>query len=119
MNFNMSTDDKRETILDESNKNSFDVNEIRNLFPILIFMCTISRLSILTVQLQHKPFSVIRALERYYEQLNSNVHRAIYTLGEEATAAFEETREKVRQFINAEKTSEIIYVKGTTDGVNL
>lgn len=120
MNFNMSTDDKRETILDESNKNSFDVNEIRNLFPILDLHVHDKPLVYLdSAATTQKPFSVIRELERYYEQLNSNVHRAIYTLGEEATAAFEETREKVRQFINAEKTSEIIYVKGTTDGVNL
>jgi len=116
----MSTDDKRETILDESNKNSFDVNEIRNLFPILDLHVHDKPLVYLdSAATTQKPFSVIRELERYYEQLNSNVHRAIYTLGEEATAAFEETREKVRQFINAEKTSEIIYVKGTTDGVNL
>ena len=94
MNFNMSTDDKRETILDESNKNSFDVNEIRNLFPILDLQVHDKPLVYLdSAATTQKPFSVIRALERYYEQLNSNVHRAIYTLGEEATAAFEETRE--------------------------
>ena len=120
MNLKMGTDDKREIILDESNKNSFDVNEIRNLFPILDLQVHDKPLVYLdSAATTQKPISVIRTLERYYEQLNSNVHRAIYTLGEEATAAFEETREKVRQFINAEKTSEIIYVKGTTDGVNL
>jgi cysteine desulfurase/selenocysteine lyase len=116
----MGTEDKGEFIIDEVNKISFDVNVIRNLFPILDLHVHDKLLVYLdSAATTQKPISVIRAIERYYEQLNSNVHRATYTLGEEATAAFEETRENVRQFINAEKTCEIIFVKGTTDGVNL
>ncbi len=99
---------------------NFDVNEIRNLFPILSLQVHDKPLVYLdSAATTQKPFSVIRALERYYEQQNSNVHRAIYTLGEEATAAFESSRETARRFLNAEKTSEVIFVKGTTDGVNL
>ncbi len=99
---------------------NFDVNEIRNLFPILSLRVHDKPLVYLdSAATTQKPFSVIRALEKYYEQQNSNVHRAIYTLGEEATAAFEDSREAARKFLNAEKTSETIFVKGTTDGVNL
>ncbi len=55
----------------------------------------------------------------YYERGNANVHRALHTLGEEATAAFEDARKKVRRFINADKHSEIVFTRGTTESINL
>jgi cysteine desulfurase / selenocysteine lyase len=66
-----------------------------------------------------KPQSVIDALVDYYSSYNANIHRGIHTLAEEATAAFEATRDTVQQFINAESREQIIFTGGTTEGINL
>src|SRR5690606_22606926 len=66
-----------------------------------------------------KPRPVIDALVAYYEQTNANVHRAIHALGEEATRAFEEARKKVARFINAPDEASIVFVKNTTEAINL
>jgi cysteine desulfurase / selenocysteine lyase len=66
-----------------------------------------------------KPQSVIDALVDYYSNYNANIHRGIHTLAEEATAAFEATRDTVQQFINAESREQIIFTGGTTEGINL
>ena len=66
-----------------------------------------------------KPRTVIDAISRYYEHHNANVHRGVHTLSELATADYEGAREKVRTFINARSTKEIIYTRGTTEAINL
>lgn len=66
-----------------------------------------------------KPFQVIEALEEYYKTYNSNVHRGVHTLGTKATDGYEGAREKVRRFINAQSTSEVIFTRGTTASINL
>jgi cysteine desulfurase/selenocysteine lyase len=66
-----------------------------------------------------KPQVVIDAIVNYYTSYNANVHRGIHTLAEEATAAMESTREAVQQFIHAESREEIIFTRGTTEGINL
>jgi cysteine desulfurase/selenocysteine lyase len=66
-----------------------------------------------------KPQVVIDALVDYYTNYNANVHRGIHTLAEEATAAFEASRDTARQFINASSREEIIFTRGTTEGINL
>lgn len=66
-----------------------------------------------------KPQVVIDALVNYYSNYNANIHRGIHTLAEEATAAFEATRDAARQFINAESREQIIFTGGTTEGINL
>jgi cysteine desulfurase/selenocysteine lyase len=66
-----------------------------------------------------KPISVLEAEKSFYLTLNSNIHRGVHTLSEEATAAYEGVRESIRDFIGAAKTREIIFVKGTTEGINL
>lgn len=66
-----------------------------------------------------KPQVVIDALVNYYTGYNANIHRGIHTLAEEATAAFEATRDTARDFINAESREQIIFTKGTTEGINL
>lgn len=66
-----------------------------------------------------KPQVVIDALVDYYANFNANVHRGIHTLAEEATAAFEASRDAARQFINASSREEIIFTRGTTEGINL
>lgn len=66
-----------------------------------------------------KPFQVIEAIETYYKEYNSNVHRGVHTLGSKATDAFEGAREKVRRFINARSVKEIVFTRGTTSSLNL
>lgn len=66
-----------------------------------------------------KPIMVIEALDSYYRKINSNVHRGVHTLGTWATDAYEGSREKVRRFINAKSTEEIIFLRGTTSAINL
>ncbi|WP_434752006.1 cysteine desulfurase [Paenibacillus amylolyticus] len=66
-----------------------------------------------------KPRAVIDAVKHYYEYENSNVHRGVHTLGSRATDAYEGAREKVAKFINARRTQEIIFTRGTTTALNL
>ncbi|MGF9698187.1 MULTISPECIES: cysteine desulfurase [Paenibacillus] len=66
-----------------------------------------------------KPLAVIEAIKHYYEFENSNVHRGVHTLGSRATDAYEGAREKVAKFINARRTQEIIFTRGTTTALNL
>lgn len=65
-----------------------------------------------------KPTAVIEALKAYYEQDNSNVHRGVHTLGNRATEGYEGAREKVRNFIGATSTKEVIFMRGTTTAIN-
>ncbi|MFC4076252.1 cysteine desulfurase [Salinithrix halophila] len=66
-----------------------------------------------------KPIQVIEAVESYYKEINSNVHRGVHTLGSKATDAYEGAREKVRRFIHADSTREIVFTRGTTTALNL
>ncbi|MTD31781.1 cysteine desulfurase [Planomicrobium sp. YIM 101495] len=66
-----------------------------------------------------KPVQVIEAMKAYYELDNSNVHRGVHTLGNRATEKYEGAREKVRNFINARSTEEVIFLRGTTTAINL
>jgi cysteine desulfurase / selenocysteine lyase len=66
-----------------------------------------------------KPEAVIQVLDDYYRRYNANVHRGVHTLSEEATAAFEQARIKVARFINAPSDKQIIFTRGTTEGINL
>jgi len=66
-----------------------------------------------------KPRAVIDAIRRYYAGSNANVHRALHTLGEEATAAFERARSTVARFIHAGEAAEVVFTRGTTEAINL
>ena len=66
-----------------------------------------------------KPESVLSAMEGYYRHLNSNIHRGVHFLSEQATEAYEGVREKVRSYVNAATTKEIVFVRGTTEAINL
>jgi len=66
-----------------------------------------------------KPLAVIEAVDRFYRETNANVSRAVHTLGEEATAAYEATRDKLARFINAPSRDEIVFTSGTTQAINL
>ncbi len=99
---------------------SFDVNKLREQFPILNQRVNGKLLIYLdNAATNQKPLSVINSISNYYETINSNVHRGLHTLSERATEAYEGSREKVREFINANSTNEIVFVRGTTEGVNL
>src|SRR5829696_6147010 len=66
-----------------------------------------------------KPRAVIQALTNYYERDNANVHRGIHELSNRASAAYENTRARAAKFLNARDVDEIIFTKGTTEGINL
>lgn len=66
-----------------------------------------------------KPRQVVEAIERTYYEVNSNVHRGVHSLSQQSTELLEQSREKVRAFIGASKTSEIIFTRGTTESINL
>ncbi|MBI5754877.1 aminotransferase class V-fold PLP-dependent enzyme, partial [Candidatus Peregrinibacteria bacterium] len=66
-----------------------------------------------------KPASVISAIKNYYETMNANIHRGIYSLSEEATAEYEGTRKMIRDFLSAASNEEIIFTKNCTEAINL
>jgi cysteine desulfurase/selenocysteine lyase len=98
----------------------FDVYAIRQAFPILGRMVKDKPLVYLdNAATSQKPLNVINALSDYYTGYNANIHRGIHSLAEEATAAYEASRYAVKQFIGAAATEEIIFTRGTTEGINL
>jgi len=98
----------------------FDVAEIRKDFPILKQKVHGKPLVYFdNGATSQKPQQVIDALSRYYSAENSNIHRGVHDLSERATAAYETAREKIRAFINAPTDKEIIFVRGTTEAINL
>ncbi|MFC2450508.1 MAG: aminotransferase class V-fold PLP-dependent enzyme [Flavobacteriaceae bacterium] len=97
-----------------------DIQKIRNLFPILQTEINGKPLVYLdNAATSQKPISVIETWEKYYKTLNANVHRGIHTLSQQATEEMEASRKKIQKFINAEKDYEVIFTKGTTEGINL
>ncbi|MGE6257534.1 cysteine desulfurase [Heyndrickxia sporothermodurans] len=96
-----------------------NAKEIRQLFPILNQEVNGHPLVYLdSAATSQKPYKVIEALNEYYKLDNSNVHRGVHTLGTRATDKYEGAREKVRRFINAASTSEVIFTRGTTASIN-
>jgi cysteine desulfurase/selenocysteine lyase len=99
---------------------SLDVYGIRQQFPILTREVKGKPLVYFdNAATSQKPQAVIDALINYYTTYNANIHRGIHTLAEEATTAFEATRDAVQQFIHAASREEIIFTRGTTEGINL
>lgn len=99
---------------------SVDAREIRRYFPILNQQVNGHPLVYLdSSATSQKPVQVIEALDTYYKEYNSNVHRGVHTLGSKATDAYEGAREKVRSFINAREANEIVFLRGTTAALNL
>ncbi|HEX7065502.1 MAG TPA: cysteine desulfurase [Bacillales bacterium] len=96
-----------------------DVREIKKQFPILNQEVNGHPLVYLdSAATSQKPQAVIETVDRYYKEINSNVHRGVHTLGTRATEAYEGAREKVRRFINAASTEEIVFTRGTTVSIN-
>jgi cysteine desulfurase / selenocysteine lyase len=96
-----------------------NIHDIRRQFPILNQEVNGKPLVYLdSSATSQKPIQVIEAIEKYYKEINSNVHRGVHTLGTRATDAYEGAREKVRKFINAKSTEEVIFTRGTTTALN-
>jgi cysteine desulfurase / selenocysteine lyase len=101
-------------------ESGFNPELIRELFPILHETVHGKRLVYLdNAATTQKPVSVIDALDEYYLTMNANIHRGVHSLSEKATERYEAVREKTRRFINAASTKEVIFVKGTTEAINL
>lgn len=102
------------------NSPSYDISAIRSLFPILNRKVKGKDLVYFdNAATAQKPQEVIDALVHYYTHYNANIHRGLHTLADEATAAFEHTRNEVKAFIGAAHHEEIIFTKGTTESINL
>ena len=98
----------------------FDVEAVRRDFPILSREVGGKPLVYLdSAATSQKPQAVIDALAAYYGGMNANVHRGVHTLSQEATDAYEGARAKARAFINAAEDAEIVFTRGTTEGINL
>lgn len=97
-----------------------DVQKIRNQFEILSREVNGKPLVYLdNAATSQKPNSVLEACQKYYTEYNANVHRGIHTLSQIATQAMEFSRQKIQKFVNAKHDYEIIFTKGTTEGLNL
>jgi len=102
-----------------------DIDKIRNDFPILqeTFLSAKGSYKQLiyfdNAASTQKPRQVLDAIRFYYEHQNANVHRAIHKLGERATQAYESSRQKVADFINAGSVKEVVFTRGTTEAINL
>ena len=97
-----------------------DINAVRNDFPILNQKVNGKPLVYFdNAATAQKPQVVIDAIEKYYSEINANIHRGVHTLSQLATDAYEEARKKVQHHINAKEDKEIILTAGTTFGINL
>lgn len=104
----------------EENFSTLHLDEIRDHFPTLNQQINGHPLVYLdNAATTQKPLSVIEALNQYYHRDNANVHRGIHDLSDRATEYFESARTNIQSFINAEKIEEIIWTRGTTEGINL
>ena len=99
---------------------NFPLDKIRDDFPILKSRINNHQLVYFdNAATTQKPQSVIDGISNYYKSYNANIHRGIHSLAEKATEEFEETRSLVKEFINASSENEIIFTRGTTEGINL
>jgi cysteine desulfurase/selenocysteine lyase len=102
-------------------KSALNAYEIRRDFPILRRKVGNNKTLVYldNAATTQKPSSVINAIHDYYSNYNANIHRTVHQLGEEATFAYEKTREKVAKFINARSKEEIIFTRNATEAINL
>ncbi len=98
-----------------------DIDRIRLDFPVLTREVRpgVKLVYLDSTATAQKPVSVIQAMEQYYRLSNANIHRGVHTLAEEATAMYEEAREKIAAFIGARKPREVIFTRNTTESINL
>ena len=101
--------------------NTYSLEEIRKDFPVLNRRVRDDKKLVYldNAATTQKPNQVIDAISDYYKNHNSNIHRAVHALAEESTEAFEQTRDKVAEFLNIQDPQEVIFTKGTTEAINL
>ena len=98
----------------------FDVEKIRESFPVLKQAIHGKQLVYLdSAATAQKPFAVIEAIRKFHEVDCANIHRGVHELSQRSTAAYEETRAKAKRFLNARSKSELVFVRGATEGINL
>ena len=98
----------------------FDVDKVREDFPVLKQRIHGKPLVYLdSAATAQKPFAVIDAIRKFHEVDCANIHRGVHELSQRSTAAYEETRTKAKRFLNARAKNEVIFVRGTTEGINL
>ena len=108
------------TLAKQAITTGYDLARVREDFPILKELIHGKPLVYLdNAATSQKPWSVINAERDYYTHLNANIHRGVHDLSQRATDAYEGARGKIRQFINARKNEEVIFVRGTTEAINL
>jgi cysteine desulfurase/selenocysteine lyase len=99
---------------------AFDVDKVREDFPVLKQRIHGKPLVYLdSAATAQKPLAVIEAIRKFYEVDCANIHRGVHELSQRSTAAYEETRSKAKRFLNARAKNEVIFVRGTTEGINL
>lgn len=104
----------------QSMREHADLSDRRADFPILAQQVRGEPLAYLdNAATTQKPHAVLDAIDRYYREMNANIHRGVHTLSMRATDAYESAREKIRGFINAADPCEVIFVRGTTEAINL
>src|SRR5919197_10753 len=102
-------------------KVGINISKIRQDFPILKRKINGNKTLVYldNAATTQKPLAVINAINDYYMNYNSNIHRAVHQLAEEATLEYEKTREKIAKFINARSTDEISFTRNATEAINL
>jgi cysteine desulfurase / selenocysteine lyase len=116
----MTTAAKTPRIVRAAAASGFDVEKVRRDFPALHQRVHGKPLVYLdNAATTQKPLAVIEAIENYYRHDNSNIHRGVHALSERATEEYEQTRAAAQRFLNARDTKEIIFVRGTTEAINL
>jgi cysteine desulfurase/selenocysteine lyase len=106
--------------MSESNKKPFSVREIREEFPALRQQIYGKNLIYFdNGATSQKPQMVLDAINKFYSKENANIHRGVHFMSQKATTEYEESRKRIQKYINARKSEEIIFTKGTTDGINL
>lgn len=107
-------------VADRQDVSSFDVERVREDFPILQREVHGKPLVYLdTAASAQRPLAVIEAVEDFYRNHNANIHRGVHTLSQEATEAYESARDRVAGFINAPSRDELVFTRGTTESINL
>ena len=104
----------------ETLKSKIALEDLRSQFPILTQKVNGRDLIYFdNAATSQKPSTVIDKIKTFYEKENANIHRGVHSLSQEATTAYEQARLKVSNYLNAKSDAEIIFTKGTTDGINL
>ncbi len=99
---------------------NYNIEHIRKDFPVLhqeVYKKPLVYLD--NAATNQKPMQVLERMQAYYQKENSNIHRGVHFLSQEATSAYEQARESIRDFINATSRNEIVFTKGTTESINL